>query len=129
MSDYDNTNRGAAFAPFEDQRLILQGKINDEGTDRKVTFIKDKTKGGKAIIEVYEKIGVLFENEKNGNDNAPDYTGPFGETKRLAAWRKMKDDKPYMTLNISQQQGQQGQQSRPDTSVSVSAALGDDIPF
>ena len=124
MADYDNTNRGAAFAPFETQTLILQGKINDGGLDRKVTFTKDTTRDGKNIIEVYEKIGVLFENDKKGNEAAPDYTGPFNEFKRLAAWRKMKDGKPYMTFNVSEPQ----QQSQPAQVASIDLG-GDDIPF
>tara|TARA_R110000803_G_scaffold52789_3_gene108589 strand:+ start:1223 stop:1597 length:375 start_codon:yes stop_codon:yes gene_type:complete len=124
MADYDNTNRGAAFAPFETQKLILQGKINDGGLDRKVTFTKDTTRDGKNIIEVYEKIGVLFENDKKGNEAAPDYTGPFNEFKRLAAWRKMKDGKPYMTFNVSEPQ----QQSQPAQVASIDLG-GDDIPF
>ena len=124
MADYDNTNRGAAFAPFETQKLILQGKINDGGIDRKVTFTKDTTRDGKSVIEVYEKIGVLFENDKKGNEAAPDYTGPFNEFKRLAAWRKMKDGKPYMTFNVSEPQ----QQSQPAQVASIDLG-GDDIPF
>jgi uncharacterized protein (DUF736 family) len=105
MADYDNTNRGAAFAPFDTQKLILQGKIDDNRIERKVTLVKDQTRDGKTIIEVYEKIGTLFENDKKGNDAAPDYTGPFNDTRRLAAWRKMKDGKPYMTFNVSDKQG------------------------
>lgn len=105
MAEYDNTNRGAAFAPFETQKLILQGKIDDNRIERKVTLVKDQTRDGKTIIEVYEKIGTLFENDKKGNDAAPDYTGPFNDTRRLAAWRKMKDGKPYMTFNVSDKQG------------------------
>jgi hypothetical protein len=124
MADYDNTNRGAAFAPFETQKLILQGKINDGGIDRKVMFTKDTTRDGKNVIEVYEKIGVLFENDKKGNEAAPDYTGPFNEFKRLAAWRKMKDGKPYMTFNVSEPQ----QQSKPAQVASIDLG-GDDIPF
>ena len=124
MADYDNTNRGAAFAPFETQKLILQGKINDGGIDRKVMFTKDTTRDGKNVIEVYEKIGVLFENDKKGNEAAPDYTGPFNEFKRLAAWRKMKDGKPYMTFNVSEPQ----QQSQPAQVASIDLG-GDDIPF
>lgn len=124
MADYDNTNRGAAFAPFETQKLILQGKINDGGIDRKVTFTKDTTRDGKNVIEVYEKIGVLFENDKKGNEAAPDYTGPFNEFKRLAAWRKMKDGKPYMTFNVSEPQ----QKSQPAQVASIDLG-GDDIPF
>jgi hypothetical protein len=106
MADYDNTNRGAAFAPFDTQKLILQGKIDDNRIERKVTLVKDQTRDGKTIIEVYEKIGTLFENDKKGNDAAPDYTGPFNDTRRLAAWRKMKDGKPYMTFNVSDKQQQ-----------------------
>ena len=124
MADYDNTNRGAAFAPFETQKLILQGKINDGGIDRKVMFTKDTTRDGKNVIEVYEKIGVLFENDKKGNEAAPDYTGPFNEFKRLAAWRKRKDGKPYMTFNVSEPQ----QQSQPAQVASIDLG-GDDIPF
>ena len=126
MADtYDNTNRGAAFAPFETQRLILQGKINDNNVERKTVFIKDQTQAGKTIIEVYEKIGVLFENDKKGNEAAPDYTGPFNEVRRLAAWRKAKDGKPYMTFNVSDAKPQQAQ----PTEQAVDSVTYDDIPF
>lgn len=122
--EYDNTDRGAAFAPFETQKLILQGKINDSGNDRKITLVKDQTRDGKTIIEIYEKIGVLFDNDKKGNEAAPDYTGPLGETRRLAAWRKMKEDKPYMTFNVSDKRT--GNQEAP---APVHQPINDDIPF
>lgn len=105
--DYDNTDRGAAFAPFQTQAMILQGKINDSGVDKKVVLVKDQTKNGAKIIEVFEKVGVLFENNKKGNDAAPDYSGPFNEFRRLAAWRKSKDGKPYMTFSVSDSSPQQ----------------------
>ena len=72
--EYDNTDRGAAFGPFPTQSMILQGKLNDRGEDLKVVLVKDETRSGKKIIEVYQKVGVLFENDKKGNENAPDYT-------------------------------------------------------
>lgn len=122
-NDYDNTNRGAAFAPFPTQALILQGKIDNAGEEMKVTLVKDQTRDGKTLIEVYQKVGVLFENDKKGNEAAPDYTGPLGETRRIAAWRKMKDDKPYMTFNVSDKQ--QGQQAASPAATPFS----DDIPF
>jgi len=104
MADYDNTDKGAAFMPFETQQLILQGKINDNQSDRKIVLIKDKTKSGKTLIEVFEKVGTLFPNEKKDNESAPDYTGPisgpYGE-RRIAAWKRMKESKPYMTFSIS----------------------------
>lgn len=125
MAEYDNTNRGAAFAPFDTQKLILQGKIDDNRIERKVTLVKDQTRDGKTIIEVYEKIGVLFENDKKGNDAAPDYTGPFNDTRRLAAWRKMKDGKPYMTFNVSDKQ----QQSASHDPAPSNFLDDDKIPF
>jgi len=124
MADtYDNTDRGAAFAPFDTQKLILQGKVNDNGVDRKITLVKDQTRAGKTIIEVYEKVAVLFENDKKGNESAPDYTGPMGENRRIAAWRKMKDDKPYMTFNLSN--NMQGSSSASH----VDSVTDDKIPF
>ena len=44
MAEYDNTNSGAVFKPFETMKMILQGKVNIEGNDRKVVLIADKTK-------------------------------------------------------------------------------------
>ena len=105
MADYDNTDKGAAFKPFEQQKLILQGKINDAGTERKIVLIKDQTKAGKQLIEVFEKVGTLFVNEKKESENAPDYTGPLNN-RRLAAWKRMKDGNPYMTFGLSDQRQQ-----------------------
>jgi len=105
---YDDTNRGAAFTPFPTQQMILQGKVNVEGVDSKVVLVKDQTKDGRGIVEVYQKMAVMFDNDKKGNDAAPDYSGPVGEEKRIAGWRRMKDGKPYMSFQISdKQQGQQ----------------------
>jgi len=118
---YDDTNRGAAFTPFPTQQMILQGKVNVEGVDSKVVLVKDQTKDGRGIVEVYQKMAVMFDNDKKGNDAAPDYSGPVGEDKRIAGWRRMKDGKPYMSFQISDKQ--QGQQS-------ASSSLPEDsIPF
>ena len=121
MADYDNTDKGAAFPPFETQRLILQGKINDNGREMKVVFVADQTRDGKKLIEVYEKVGTLFENDQKGNENAPNYTGPLFLFRRLAAWRRMKEGKPYMTFSVSDktqgQQQQQQEQGLPDDGI------------
>jgi len=127
MADYDNTNRGAAFAPFEQQRLILQGKVNVSGNDIKVVLVKDQTQSGTNLIEVYQKVGVLFDNDKKGNENAPDYSGPLEiGRKRIAAWRKEKDGKPYMSISVSD--------ALPADSVRAAQQqqqvdLADEIPF
>ena len=119
---YDDTNRGAAFTPFPTQQMILQGKLNVEGADKKVMLVRDTTRDGKQIIEVYEKSGTFFENDKKGNESAPDYSGPFGDTKRLAGWKKMKDGKPYMSFQVSDKMSGG---SKP----TADPLQGDDIPF
>lgn len=107
MTEYDNTNRGAAFKPFPEQQFILQGKLNMYGEDQNVALILAQSKSGEKRIEIYQKIGVMFDNEKNGNDKAPDYSGPLEGIHakwRIAGWKGMKDDKPYMTMQLSEKQ-------------------------
>jgi hypothetical protein len=120
---YDDTNRGAAFTPFPTQQMILQGRLNVEGADKKVMLVRDKTRDGKQIIEVYEKAGTLFDNDKKENGSAPDYSGPFGDSKRLAGWKKMKDGKPYMSFQVSDKM------SGGAASSTTDPLQGDGIPF
>ena len=126
MAEYDDTNRGAAFPPFSTQALILQGKLNIDGRDSKCVLVKDETKAGKKLIEVYQKIGVLFENDKKGNEAAPDYTGPLELPRelRLAAWRKMSNDKPYMSMNVFEKM--QGGGAAVEVNLDK---VDDEIPF
>lgn len=138
MSDYDNTNRGAAFKPFPEMKFILQGKlqVQHNGYDKEtpVALIMQESKDGKKRIEVYSKIGVLFDNDKNGNDKAPDYSGPLdgiADNLRIAAWKEMKGDNAYMSFKVAPKLDKpaeggypinsqpQVQQPQPD----------DDIPF
>ena len=124
MAEYDNNNTGAAFTPFPSQQMILQGKINVDGTDSKIVLVKDETRDGRQIIEVYQKMGTFFENDKKSNAAAPDYSGPLGDAKRIAGWRKMKDNKPYMSFQISDKtDGAQRQQGESNPLQS------DAIPF
>lgn len=124
MSDYDNTNKGAAFPPFESQQMILQGKVNMEGEDSNIVLVRDTTKTGKTIIGVYQRVGTLFQNDKTA-ENQPDYTGPvelrmFNAEKRIAAWKKMKDGRPYLTMSVSDKQVKQDDNA---------GLVDDNIPF
>jgi len=128
MTDpYDNTNRGAAFAPWSEQKFILQGKINIEGVDSQCALITAESKNGKKRIEVYQRVGVMFPNEKKEEgSNAPDYDGPLDaihEQLRIAAWRNMKDDKPYMSFKVSMKESEQPQ---PEKTMEQ---LDDEVPF
>lgn len=128
MTEYDNTNSGAVFKPFDSMKMILSGKINIEGNDREVIFVTDKTKSGSRIIKVYQKMGILFENDTT-NSSAPNYSGVIDEyatnkDMTIAAWKKEKDDGTYMSIKISQKYNPN---SVPD--ISIEDSLGDDIPF
>ena len=125
---YDNTNTGAAFKPFDSMKMILQGKVNLEGNDHKTVLVADTTKSGMKIIEVYQKVGVMFENDKRGNDSAPDYSGPMEDhvakqPMQIAGWKKDKDGSNYLSMQISPKHGGGNQVQ------SVADAIGDDIPF
>lgn len=114
MAEYDNTNTGAAFAPFPTQQMILQGKVDIDMKQSKIVCVKDQTKNGRNIVEVYAKIAVLFENDKKANENAPDYSGPIDDNDmlKIAGWKRMKDGKPYMSFKVSDKQnGSHGAQS------------------
>lgn len=123
MAEYDNTNSGAVFKPFETMKMILQGKVDIEGNERKVVLVADKTKSDKKIIEVYQKVGVLFEEDKGDNEKRPDYSGPLEDyatdkNMRIAAWKRQSDGgNKYMSLKISEKQGKEG------------GKLDDEIPF
>jgi len=106
MAEYDNTNTGAAFAPFPTQQMILQGKVDIDMKQSKIVCVKDQTKNGRNIVEVYAKIAVLFENDKKGNESAPDYSGPIDDNDmlKIAGWKRMKDGKPYMSFKVSDKQ-------------------------
>ena len=134
MTEYDKKNYGAAFPPFEDMNMILQGKMNVEGRDAKCVVVRRVTQSGMEIMEVYEKVGALCKND-NAKENSPDYTGKIYDTadkkmpwtapytdKRLAAWRRMKDGKPYMSFAISDPQDKNDAQ--PNNNLQ-----GDEIPF
>lgn len=65
--------------------------------------------------------GVLFKNDKEGNENRPDYKGKInvnGVDMDLAAWIKTSSaGNKYMSLKASeprQQEGQSTQQAVPD---------------
>lgn len=122
MSQYDNTDSGAIFPPRENHQMILSGKANNNGKDSQVIVTKSTLPDGRVIMDIYEKTGTLFPNEKKTSDKAPDYTGPVG-TRRVAAWRKSKDNMNYMSLSFSDKMeggAPNGQQQQP---------VDDSIPF
>lgn len=121
---YDNTDSGAVFPPKENHKMILTGKVNNDGKETQAIITMSVLPDGRKIMDVYEKVGTLFQNDKRGNDSAPDYSGPMG-ARRVAAWRKSKGDMNYMSLKISDnnQGASNGSHQQANTNVD------DSIPF
>lgn len=132
MSEYDNTNRGAAFPPFDDQKFILSGKINYHGTDRNVVLISGTTKDGKKKIEIYQKMGILFENDRKDLPAKPDYTGMIDNTDlRIAAWRGETEGKPYLSYQVGPKpDAAQGESTMPQSQQATNGqSIQDEVPF
>ena len=130
MSDYDNTNKGAAFAPFPDQKFILTGKLNVNGIEKQCVYITGETKGGKKIIRVYQELGIMFENEST-NEKAPNYSGSLqdhlGEEMKLAAWKRQSEKGNYLSLSVSEKMpGGDNKSIEPESN---SVTLDDEVPF
>lgn len=135
MSDYDNTNKGAAFAPFPNQKLVLSGPLNIEGVEKQCVYIKDTTKTGKRIMRVYQELGIMFENESD-NERAPNYSGTIQdhlkEEMKIAAWKRQQENtgNNYLSISISEKQNSsEYQTSNNEQQVSTSKQIEDEIPF
>ncbi len=111
MTTYDSTNSGVIFDPHQDQRFSGQGKLNVEGSEKKVILIYERLKkDGDPVLVMYERAGVLFTNDKKGNEKAPDFSGPLDNhpNHRVAAWKGEKDGRRYMSLKASPKQSSGG---------------------
>lgn len=114
MTQYDNTNTGTFWGPHDNQQFVGQGKLNINGREDRIVVVRKPVKrDGEPQLVLYKKIGVLFPNDKKGNDKAPDYSGPVdavGADMRLAGWAGEKDGRRYMSLKAQpkQTQGQGG---------------------
>ena len=121
---YDDTDRGAAFPPRDNQSMILTGPINDNGDESRVAVVKSSLPDGRTIFDLYQKVGTLFDNESD-KPNAPHFTGPW-KGRRVAAWKQQKDDgSKYMSMRISDKQAP----TMTPVAETTATEIVDDIPF
>lgn len=127
---YDDTDKGAAFAPLEGQTFILQGKIDNAGEARPHAFIKDRNREGDDIIVVYKRVGVLYVNDDANDENKkPHYSGLIDTDRRISAWRQQKGDNKYLSIKISDKQAS-AQSGGGNTAPAPAAVdVDDSIPF
>ena len=60
MSEYDDTNTGAAFPPYDTEKMVLTGNLNIEGRENNLMIVATTTKGGKKMLKLFSKIGVML---------------------------------------------------------------------
>lgn len=131
MSEYDNTNRGAGFPPYDEEKMVLTGKINVDGLDVDVMYVAGTTKSGQRVLRIYQKMGIMFEQEDTTNGK-PNYSGPldntgaFIENKKIAAWKKTTEAGLNM---ISLQVTDRTQVTPKDTETQSERTIDDVIPF
>lgn len=144
MSERDSTNSGVFWTPHESQILVGQGKLNVNGAEGRIVVIREPVKrDGEPQLVIYQKIGVLFPNDKKDNDRAPDFSGPLDSVPnhRMAGWRGEKDGRRYMSLKVSVNQPRDGGGGRQDDGWSSAGSkapdpsgwdrldMDDEIPF
>ena len=86
MSDYDDTDRGVLWKPRTDQVLRAIGKINNKGVEKNALLMACQSKDGEKYYELYQKVAPIYIKEADATSNAPDFSGPFGEDRRIAFW-------------------------------------------
>ena len=86
MSDYDDTDKGVLWKPRTDQVLRAIGKVNNKGEEKNTLLMACQTKDGEKYYELYQKVSPIYIKETDANPNAPDFSGPFGEDRRIALW-------------------------------------------
>jgi hypothetical protein len=86
MSDYDDTDKGVLWKPRTDQVLRAIGKVNNKGEENNTLLMACQTKDGEKYYELYQKVSPIYIRDADANPNAPDFSGPFGENRRIALW-------------------------------------------
>ena len=138
--DYDNTDRGSFFKPRADESLLVQGKLDSDGSEHRIVIIKAGLPDGKVARDVYIKVGTLFENEKHLNDKMPDYSGPVDipqqGKRRLACWKTVSQDgnTKFLSARIGDSTPRIADTAKDQTIIENESVLGDDndpddIPF
>ena len=94
--DYDTTDRGSFFKPRADESLLVQGRLDSNGTEHRIVIVKATLPDGGVARDVYTKVGTMYENDKSQNEKSPDFSGPVTlpnqERRRIACWKTVSKD-------------------------------------
>ncbi len=138
--DYDNTDRGSFFKPRADESLLVQGKLDSQGTEYRIAVVKASLPDGGTARDVYVKVGTMYENDTSLNQKAPHFSGPVTmpsqEKRRIACWKTISKDgnTKFLSARIGDSTPRVEEPVTNQTIVEDESVLGDindpdEIPF
>ena len=137
--DYDNTDRGSFFKPRADESLLVQGKLDSQGTEDRMAGVPATLPEAGTARDGDVKVGTMYENDKSLNEKAPDFSGPVTmpsqEKRRIACWKTISKDgnTKFLSARIGDSTPRVEEPARDQTIVEHESVLGgedvDDIPF
>jgi|7_EtaG_2_1085326.scaffolds.fasta_scaffold17780_2 hypothetical protein len=103
---YDDTDKGVLWKPRKDQTMRGVGKINSYGIDTDSILVRQENMQGEAYYGLYQKIGTMYPREEGANENAPNFSGPFGDKRRVAMWinTKPNSEETYLKIQVQDKQ-------------------------
>ena len=90
---------------------------------------------GNKRLEIYQKMGAMFEDKKTDNDKAPDYSGPLDLIEgdlRIAGWKGQSEKGHYLSLKVSKntvKKEEGASNDAPSSPSDLSPSLDDEVPF
>ena len=127
MTQYDENNRGVGFV-----NNAHVGKINFNGTEYRLVLVKAGENAKIAFdMIIYNRDtcekSALFDNDKQGNENRPDYTGSINGY-WVSAWEKTsaKGNK-FMSISVKPKDDSGYNQS--NNQADDFDDFGDSVPF
>jgi len=133
MMDYDNTDRGSFFKPRADESLLVQGKLDSNGTEHRIVIVKASLPDGGTARDVYAKVGTMYENDKSQNEKSPDFSGPVTlpnqDSRRIACWKTVSKDgnTKFLSARIGDKTPRVGEDSY--TVNNDEEEINDEVPF
>lgn len=132
---YDDTDKAVAFKPWPEERMILKGKINDNGNENEIIVLERTSKAGDKYYDLYEKVTPLYESKP---PKTTAFDAPYKD-RRIGMWKNVtKNGDAFLSGKIQDKYMPEGQDNnhapapitqQAPTQTSSGDLHPDDIPF
>ena len=106
---YDNTDKGAIFAPKDDTPVLVGSGYISFGTEKRdVMVYESTTSSGRKIYKIYHELCAVFNNDDKKTDKHPDKSGTVKLNNNdyyISMWNntsKAGDD--YLSVSVSRKE-------------------------